>query len=570
LEQRLRIGLAQIDTVVGSPAHNGDRVRWAVAEAVAQQVDLLVLPELTLAGYPPEDLLLREDFVAACEDELVAVARAAEPVPVVLVGLPRRGAAGLENTAAVLAGGQVRAYYQKQHLPNYGVFDEARYFAPGREGLVATFRGWRIGVTICEDMWIADGPWLSEARAGADLLVNLSASPYAQGKPLERDRMLAVRAQDAEAYVASCNLVGAQDELVFDGTSAIYDPDGTTRARAAQFVEELVVADLDLSRTRHRRRLDRRWRTGADVPVVELADGPMTTYPPTVPKVAPWESPVRELRRALARGIQDYVAKNRFEDVVVALSGGIDSAVVTVLAVDALGPSHVHAVFMPSAISSEESRKDALELARRLQVDFRVIGIQEAFGVVRSALAPSFVDRPWDLTEENLQARLRGLINMALSNKFGWLVLTTGNKSEMATGYATLYGDMAGGLAVIKDVYKQDVYRLAVDMNSDSEVIPVRVLEKPPSAELSPGQKDEDSLPPYHVLDPILKAYIEDDLNPSELVARGMDKDAVALAVRLVNRSEYKRRQAPVGIRVSARAFGRDRRMPVTGFFPQV
>ncbi len=569
-EHALRVGLAQINTVVGDPAANAARVLAAVDEAAAQAVDVLVFPELTLTGYPPEDLLLRADFVAACDQELDGLAEACRAVPLVLVGLPHPGRAGLENTAAALAGGAVRARYAKQHLPNYGVFDEARYFVGGQTPLMLALGGWRIGVTICEDIWVADGPWLAEARAGAELLVNLSASPFQRGRPRVRDQMLAVRALDGEAYVASCNLVGGQDELVFDGTSGIYDPDGTPRARAASFRETMVVADLDPTRVGHRRRLDRRWRTGESVPVAEL---PWEVSPSArsaaASTVAPWSDLVSELREALVLGLRDYVAKNGFGGVVLGLSGGIDSSVVAVLAAEALGPARVHGVFLPSSITSSESREDAAQLAAALGIDYREIAIAEAFHAVQAALAPSFGNRGWDVTEENLQARLRGLLWMGLSNKFGWLVLVTGNKSEMATGYATLYGDMAGGLAVLKDVYKEDVYALARHLNIREMVIPPRVLEKPPSAELSPNQRDADSLPPYPVLDPILRAYVEEDLSPDALVARGMDPAAVDLAVRLVNRSEYKRRQAPIGIRVTGRAFGRDRRMPVTGHYPR-
>lgn len=570
LDRALRVGLAQINTVVGDPAGNAGRVEAVLDEAAAHAVDVLVFPELTLSGYPPEDLLLRADFVAACEHELTRLAVASRAVPLVLVGLPRASAAGLENCAVAMAGETVVARYAKQHLPNYGVFDEARYFVAGRVPLVLGLAGWRIGVTICEDMWVADGPWLAEARAGAELLVNLSASPYQRGRPRLRDQMLGVRALDGEAYVASCNLVGAQDELVFDGTSAIYDPDGVPRARAASFREALVVADLDPTRVGHRRRLDRRWRTGESVPLVEVPwEPPVPSDARAAPAVVPWLDPVSELRQALVLGIRDYVAKNAFGGVVLGLSGGIDSSVAAVLAAEALGAARVHGVFLPSTITSSESREDASQLASALGIDYREIAIADSFDAVQSALRPSFGDRSWDVAEENLQARLRGLLWMGLSNKFGWLVLVTGNKSEMATGYATLYGDMAGGLAVLKDVYKEDVYALARHMNAHRVVVPARVLEKPPSAELSPNQQDADSLPPYPVLDPILRAYVEEDLSPEALVARGMDPAAVDLAVRLVNRSEYKRRQAPIGIRVSGRAFGRDRRMPVTGHFPQ-
>ncbi len=568
--QPLRIGLGQIDTIVGDPGANAEQVAATVQEAAQRGVDLLVFPELTLSGYPPEDLLLRADFVEACERELLRLAAVCQGIPLVLVGLPRQGAAGLHNAAAALAAGRVAAFYAKQHLPNYGVFDEQRYFSPGRAPLLLQWHGWRVGVTVCEDIWLPDGPWLAEARAGAELLVNLSASPFERGRPALRDQMLGVRALDAEAYVASCNLVGGQDELVFDGTSGVYGPDGAVMARAASFATALVVADLDPSRVGHRRRLDRRWRTSSEIPLVEIPGAPPVHPAVPAPAVATWQDPVSELCEALVLGIRDYVAKNQFQGVVVGLSGGIDSSVVAALAARALGPAAVHGVFLPSSatITSSASQEDASALALALGIDYREIPIADAFLAVQAALAPSFGGRAWDVAEENLQARLRGLLWMGLSNKFGWLVLVTGNKSEMATGYATLYGDMAGGLGVLKDVYKQDVYALARLLNRDRVVIPPRVLDKPPSAELSPGQQDADSLPPYAVLDPILAAYVEEDLPPEALVARGMNADAVALAVRLVNRSEYKRRQAPVGIRVTGRAFGRDRRMPVTGHFP--
>jgi NAD+ synthase (glutamine-hydrolysing) len=567
---RLRIGLAQINTWVGHPTHNAEKaVAWS-RQAAAAGVDLLLYPELTLAGYPPEDLLFRSDFVAACEAALAGVVDRIA-VPVAIIGVPRMGPAGLENAAAVVAGGRVVAWYQKQHLPNYGVFDEARYFAPGRDPLVVDLgQGFRVGVTICEDMWMPDGPWLPEARAGADLLVNISASPYERGKPESRERMLRTRAADAAAYVAVCNLVAGQDELVFDGTSAVYGPTGHVLARAPSFVETLVVMDLEGGQAEYRRRRDRRWHGGGEGVRVVEAPAPAVQHPPMAPPaVVAFRESVEELRQALVLGLRDYVAKNGFEAVLVGLSGGIDSSVTAALAVEALGRDRVHTVFLPSAITSDESREDAAQLAEALGVDFRELPIGGIFDATLEVLQPHFAGRGWDITEENLQARIRANLWMALSNKFNWLVVTTGNKSEMATGYSTLYGDMAGGLALLKDVYKEDVYRLAEAINRERAVIPPRVLVKPPTAELRPGQRDDETLPPYPVLDAMLRAFVEEDRSPAELVAAGFDPDQVARTVRMVNRNEYKRRQAPVGIKVSPRAFGRDRRLPISGQFPE-
>lgn len=569
-QMRLRVGLAQIDTAVGAPTKNRDRILEAAHRAAERGVDCLLCPELALAGYPPEDLLFREDFVAACAEALQAVAKAC-PVPLMIVGLPWISESGLTNAAAVVVPRQVLALYHKHHLPNYGVFDEARYFAAGDQRLLLEWAGWRIGVSICEDIWLPDGPWLDDARAGADLLVNLSASPYQREKPRERERMLATRASDAEAYLASCNLVGGQDELVFDGTSAVYAPDGTVLGRAASFAEDLLVVDLEPGLSRYRRRLDRRWLHHApdQAMVVDVPQEPKAHPSSEPPGLKAFLEPVEELRQALRLGLADYVDKNRFAGVVLGLSGGIDSSVTAAIAVEALGPERVHGVFLPSTITSDESREDAEQLAAMLGLDYHVIPIGAIFQTSLDELQGLFAGRAWDVTEENLQARIRGNVLMALSNKFGWLVLITGNKSEMATGYSTLYGDMAGGFGLLKDVYKGDVYRLAHAINRSGVVIPQRVLDKAPTAELRPGQKDEDSLPPYPLLDQILAGYIEQDWSPAELVARGFPAEAVRLAVTLVNRNEYKRRQAPIGIKVSPRAFGRDRRMPVTGRFPE-
>ncbi len=569
-ERTLRIGLAQLDLAVGRPAANRERVEAWAEKAGALAVDWLVFPELTLSGYPPEDLLFREDFLQAVQDELAALCQVRH-VPVMVVGLPMRSPAGLYNAAAVIVDGMVHGLYAKQELPNYGVFDEARYFACGRDHLVLDWDGWRVGISICEDMWLPDGPWLHDARQGADLLINLSASPFERGKSRLREAMLQTRALDAEAYVALCNLAGGQDELVFDGTSAVYGPSGQVLARASQFAEELLVADLRPGVARHRRRTDRRWRPErGDEAAKTLAAPAPVKRAAAEPHVAAFLPPVEELRMALVTGLRDYVEKNGFGGVVLGLSGGIDSSVAAALAVEALGAERVHGVFLPSRITADTSRDDALTLAARLGIVCHTIPIEPVFQAIKAVLEPVFRGRPADVTEENLQARIRGTLWMALSNKFGWLVVTTGNKSEMATGYATLYGDMAGGFALLKDVYKEDVYALARAINSRaSEIIPGGVLQKPPTAELREGQRDQDSLPPYPLLDAILAGYIEQDLSPEELVAQGYPEDAVALSVRLVNASEYKRRQAPVGVKVSPRAFGRDRRLPITGQFPQ-
>ena len=568
-ERTLRLGLAQANFEVGRPALNRGRAAAWASRAQEAGVDWLVFPELALSGYPPEDLLFREDFLTAVEEELSQLCQMSLP-PVTVVGLPLRSAAGLHNAAAVLSEGRVAGIYAKHELPNYGVFDEARYFAAGRDYLLLDWDGWRIGISICEDMWLADGPWLHDARQGADLLINLSASPFERGKPRQRDAMLATRALDAEAYVASCNLVGGQDELVFDGSSAVYGPGGQVLARAAAFSEELVTIDLIPGVSRHRRRTDRRWRgEREDEQALVLPVSSEPNRDAAVVRVAPFLDPTEELRRALVLGLKDYVEKNRFPGIVLGLSGGIDSSVTAALAVEALGVERVHGVFLPSRITAETSRDDALMLAERLGITCLTIPIEPSFEAMLESLKPAFAGRAQDTTEENLQARIRGTIWMALSNKFGWLVVTTGNKSEMATGYSTLYGDMAGGFSLLKDVYKEDVYALARAVNQGHEIIPAGVLVKPPTAELREGQKDEDSLPPYPLLDAILAGYIEQDLSPDELVSQGFPEDAVALSVRLVNRNEYKRRQAPVGVKVSGRAFGRDRRLPITGQFPE-
>ncbi|HEY8545134.1 MAG TPA: NAD+ synthase, partial [Acidimicrobiales bacterium] len=478
----------------------------------------------------------------------------------------------LHNAAAVCAGGTVQAVYHKRLLPNYAVFDEQRYFAPGTTTTpLVLVGGVRVGVSVCEDAFSPTGPIAVQAAGGAELVVNINASPYYAGRLTERERMLGTRAADAACGLVYVNQVGGQDELVFDGASMVFDAEGRLLERAPQFTEELVVCDLDVQPVFRKRLLDPRGRTvGVDpLPVVEISTASRATAKPKrAPTLAPTLPPAREVYEALVLGTRDYVRKNGFTDVVVALSGGIDSSLVAAIAVDALGPDHVHGVLMPSRYSSDHSLEDAQKLCAELGiVDHRVIPIEPAHAALLEMLAPSFEGLPEDITEENLQSRIRGLVVMALSNKFrGWMVLTTGNKSEMAVGYSTLYGDTAGGFACIKDVPKTLVYALCRDRNARAgrAVIPERVIEKPPSAELRPDQRDDQSLPPYEVLDPILEAYVEQDKTRGELVELGFDAALVERITRLVDIAEYKRRQSPPGVRVTPKAFGKDRRVPIT------
>jgi NAD+ synthase (glutamine-hydrolysing) len=567
--QRLRIGLAQCNTVVGDLDGNVDRIVTAIAEAEEAGCDLVVLPELAITGYPPEDLLLKPGFVRANRDALDKVAARTSGC-VAFVGFVDAGL-DLFNAAAVCAGGEVRGVYHKRLLPNYAVFDEKRYFTPGSSPLALYgIAGVRVGISICEDAWSPEGPIAVHAAGGAELVVNLNASPYYAGRLAERERMLATRAQDESVVVVYVNQVGGQDELVFDGASLVVGADGELLARAAQFEEAVHVVDVDVPPVFRKRLLDPRGRdVGVPMlPVVELtptrdaASRDERRRPPLAPPL----DPVREVYEALVLGTRDYVRKNGFTDVVIGLSGGIDSSLVALIAVDALGAEHVHGVSMPSRYSSEHSRTDAQRLAENLGVDHRTVAIEPAHAAVLDMLAPSFEGREPDLTEENVQSRLRGLVLMALSNKLGWLVLTTGNKSEMAVGYSTLYGDTAGGFAVIKDVPKTLVYELVRDRNARAgrPLVPDDVLTKPPSAELRPDQRDDDSLPPYDQLDPVLEAYVERDLTRGDLIAAGFDEALVRRVSRLVDLAEYKRRQTPPGVRVTPKAFGKDRRLPIT------
>jgi NAD+ synthase (glutamine-hydrolysing) len=533
----VRLALCQLNATVGDIDGNARRIAAGIADARAAGVQLVLFPELALTGYPPEDLLLREHFLDDTGTALHALAAQTQGI-VAIVGFPERTQA-VYNAAAVLRDGEVQAIYRKVHLPNYGVFDEQRYFTAGHEGATIDVDGCCIGLTVCEDLWLPGPPASEEAQAGAQLIVNISASPYHAGKGLERERLFAERAREHGVAIAFCGLVGGQDELVFDGHSFVLDGDGRTIARGVQFAEELLICDLN---------------------------GPIS--PPAEP-IAPIEA---EVYGALCLGLRDYVDKNGFGNVVLGLSGGIDSALVACVAVDALGPERVSAVVMPSPYSSQATQSDARALAGNLGVRLHELPVAGVMAAYEQALSGEFAAHEADVTEENLQARIRGNLLMALSNKFGWLVLTTGNKSEMSVGYTTLYGDLAGGFAVIKDVPKTLVYRLCEWRNSPASTsmqgaqapIPTSIIERPPSAELRPDQVDQDSLPPYELLDRILRGYIELDESREQLIAQGLPAAEVDRTIRLVDLAEYKRRQAPPGIKVTTRAFGRDRRMPIT------
>src|SRR4051812_3096375 len=566
----MRLALAQINTTVGDLEGNRERILEAIGEAKATGADLVLLPELAVTGYPPEDLLLRPGFIRAAEESLREIARETRGV-VALVGFPHFDR-DLYNACAVCADGDVKAVYRKRFLPNYGVFDEDRYFAPARECVLLELGGTLVGPTICEDMWQPGPPATELALAGAQLLTNISASPFHVCRDREREEMFATRARDNACFVAFCNAVGGQDELIFDGHSLVLDEEGHVLARAPGFEEALLVVDIDPADAVGRRLRDVRRRALArergavpEVPVVRLGDS--RSHDDRIePFLAERLGELEQMRLALELGLHDYVGKNGFSDVVVGVSGGIDSALTAALAVEALGADRVHCVSMPSRYSSETTRSDARRLAENLGTEFRELPINGAVDALDSILAESFAGREPDLTEENLQARIRGVLLMALSNKFGWLVVATGNKSELSVGYATLYGDMAGGFALLKDVFKTDVFRLARHLNERAgrDVIPQTIIDRAPSAELRDNQRDEDSLPPYDALDRVLMAYVEEDRSAEELSKDGFDPDVVERALALIDRAEYKRRQAPPGVRLTPKAFGRDRRTPIT------
>ena len=564
--QTLRVALAQLNTVVGDFAGNTERVLDAARRAADAGADLVACPELALTGYPPEDLLLRAPFIEEAEEALRQLASRASGLPPLIVGCIEFQH-HLYNAAAVISDGRVAGSYRKHELPNYGVFDEYRYFQPGREAPLFLIAGVEVGVTICEDIWYPGGPMREQALAGARVVVNINASPFHAGKTRARERMIATRASDNGVAVAYVNQVGGQDELVFDGNSLVIGPTGELIARGASMDEDLVIVDIPVTQVIQTQLHDPRLRRerGAARPcepvfVTAALAGDRDPLPP--PNV---EAPERlaEIYRALVAGTRDYVRKSAFSDVLVALSGGIDSALVGVIAVDALGAEHVRGVSMPSRYSSEGSIGDARELADQLGIELVTLPIESLHQAAIDTLEREFAGSERGTAEENIQSRIRGMLVMALSNKFGSIVLTTGNKSEYACGYATLYGDMVGGFAVIKDVPKTLVYELARHRNSLGRVIPQSSIDKPPSAELRPEQLDSDSLPPYDVLDPIIEAYVEDDMPLQAIVAGGFDEAVVRRVIDMINRNEYKRRQAPPGVKITTRAFGRDRRLPL-------
>jgi NAD+ synthase (glutamine-hydrolysing) len=569
-----RVAMAQINTTVGDFEGNTRKIIERLEEAERLGADVASFPELAVTGYPPEDLLIKTDFIRenlACLDEIARHARHTSAI----VGFVDSGD-HLYNAAAVLCAGRIAGVYRKMRLPNYAVFDEKRYFQPGAEAPVFVIHGVPVGVTICEDIWAPGGPVLAQSLAGALVGININGSPYSAGKWRARQEMLAIRARDYAMAIAYNNLVGGQDELLFDGLGVILDAAGRVIARGPAFEEALVIADLDIEAIRGIRRYnpirtpDALQSEGVRAPVFTLSrEGPAAR--PAIEPHAVVDPPddTEEVYRALVLGTRDYVRKNRMRTVVLGLSGGVDSSLVACIAVDALGPEAVNAVALPSRFTSESSRRYARELARALRIELLELPIDEVVAAYGHVLAKTFAGREPDITEENLQARTRGNLLMALSNKMGWLVLTTGNKSEMSVGYATLYGDMAGGFAVIKDVPKTLVYRLARWRNAraDGPVIPQGVIERVPTAELREGQTDQDTLPPYDVLDPILQLYVEDDRSAEEIAAQGFDPRVVARVIAMVDHSEYKRRQAPPGIKITPKAFGKDRRLPITNWY---
>jgi len=568
----MRIACAQLNTVVGDLDGNLALVREAIRDATARGAQLVLTPELALTGYPPEDLLLRPSFAAASREALEALA------PEVTEGVAIVGFVDHDddcrNAAAVIADGRVQAVYHKRFLPNYGVFDEARYFRAGHGPIVLDVEGARVGIVICEDIWYPAPVAAELARARLDVIACISSSPFHQAKGDARERMLQTRASDSAAALAYCNQVGGQDELVFDGRSVVIDAGGEVIARAPVFDQDLLVADLELDLAAGRRLREpllRRLEPLVDSePVVIDATLPTASGPPSA--VAPVAGPERELWGALVQGVRDYVGKNGFPGVIIGLSGGIDSALTAAIAVDALGADRVRGVAMPSVFTESRSTEDAQTLATSLGIRMDVIEIAPVVDAFEGQLADVFDGRPRDVAEENLQARVRGTLLMAMSNKHGDMVLATGNKSEMSVGYSTIYGDMAGGFAPLRDVSKTWVYRLSSWWNLEAgrDVIPAATITRPPTAELRPDQRDSDSLPEYEVLDPILEAYVEEDLPPAALVERGFPADVVARIVGMVDRAEYKRRQGPPGVKTTPRAFGRDRRMPITNRYDAV
>ena len=570
--RRFRVSLAQINPTVGDIEGNTRRIVDGIGQARALGADLVAFPELAVTGYPPEDLLFKSAFIEANLAALADVTKAARGLTAIVGFVDRRQ--DLFNAAAVIHDGSLAGVYHKQFLPNYGVFDENRYFQAGREASVFSIGTTGVAVNVCEDLWYPTGPTTPQALAGAELIVTINGSPYHAGKAHFRERMIATRAADDVVWLAFVNMVGGQDELVFDGASMIVDPHGETVARGRQFVEELVTADIDLDAVFRARMQDsRRRKETLDAARAPIISAPALREQPEAPPIsAPLVEPlprVDEVFQALVLGTRDYVRKNGFKRVVIGLSGGIDSSLVAAVAVEALGRENVTGVTMPSPFSSRGTRDDARRLAKHLGIEFMRMPITPVFKGFLKSLAESFKGLKQDVTEENIQARIRGTLLMALSNKFGWLVLTTGNKSEIAVGYSSLYGDMAGGFAVIKDVPKTLVYELSrhVNARAGKPIIPESVIKRAPSAELRPDQKDQDTLPPYDVLDAILEAYVEESCGVADLIARGFSPDTVRKVIRMIDTAEYKRRQGPIGVKITPRAFGRDWRLPIVNRF---
>ena len=564
----LRLALAQINVTVGDLDGNTDKIIDYMDRARSLQADLVAFPELAVVGYPPEDLVFKPQFVNDNLERVHQITSASKDITAVF-GFVDRDDGRLRNAAAVISDGRLVDVYHKMRLPNYGVFDEKRYFEPGARCPVYVVNGTPIGVNICEDIWVTEGPTKVQAAAGAEVIVNINGSPFCAGKRKDREAVLVPLATGNSVFVAYLNLVGGQDELVFDGASVVLDPSGEVTLQGSQFQEELIVVDLDLEAEFGPKPREPGPATEQDIgesKVITVSGQRTNSRRPMPPDHHPTTyDDVGEVYAALVLGTQDYVRKCGFQRVVIALSGGVDSSLVAAVAVDALGSDNVVGLAMPSRFSSEGSVLDARALAENLGIELRELPIEEPFAAYLSELEPHFRGTEWGIAEENLQSRIRGNLVMGLSNKFGWLVLTTGNKSEIATGYTTIYGDMAGGFAVIKDVPKTLVYKLSRYRNElgTTPVIPENVLTKPPSAELRPNQKDEDSLPPYDVLDAILKAYVEEDKTFGEILDLGFDEATLKRAISLVDQSEYKRRQSPPGIKITPRNFGRDRRMPI-------
>ncbi|GAC1486297.1 MAG: NAD+ synthase [Ktedonobacteraceae bacterium] len=576
----LRIALAQVNTTVGDLAGNTKQIVTSMRQAQEAGAHIVCFPELALPGYPPEDLLLKPGFVAANLRKLDEIIEASKHMAGItaVVGFVDRDH-DIYNAAAVIHEGQLAGVYHKHYLPNYGVFDENRYFQAGRRAPIFLLHDIHVGINICEDIWYPTGPLTQQSHAGAEVIININGSPYYAGKGAVREEMISTRAADNGVIIAYLNLVGGQDELIFDGGSMVFNEQGSLIARGKQFTEDMLIVDVDTasvfrSRLHDPRRRQQHWRTPQEsVPEIVVDTRPLT--PPTdnnhvllaaPQRLEPKMDRLEEIYAALVLGVRDYVRKTGFKQVIIGLSGGIDSSLVATIAADALGPENVTGISMPSGYSSAHSKSDAQELAENLGIRYLTIPIEETFRTSLSMMEPALGKEYPGVAAENLQARIRGNILMTVSNRFGPLVLTTGNKSEMATGYSTLYGDMAGGYSVLKDVLKTRVFELCIYRNAvgDKPVIPQAVIDKPPSAELRPDQKDEDSLPPYSELDPILQAYVEDDRSFEELLAMGFRRATVERVMHLVDISEYKRRQAPPGIKITPRAFGRDRRLPIT------